>query len=114
MGLLFAAAPLAEYFHARHVYAGDVAGVNQLGANLKAAKQSFARASTAADSARLASDIKEREFYFGQRAYHLSYQKAHVDNAWKLGSLSTILIAAGFGMIAVAAVQLRRGPRPTA
>ena len=92
----------------RRSHEADLRGIANLRRMLDSTRAALAVAPSAADSARLAAEITEREFYIGRRAFHVPLRQESQDRRWKATGMGTIWVAAGAAFIILGVVLLRR------
>ena len=97
----------------RENHEADVRGVERLSAMLDSTRLALAAAGSGPDSARLAAEVKEREYYFGRRAYHLGRQES-IDAWWTVRGPGSWLVGIGALCLVIAAVTARRSGRASA
>ena len=106
-GALLIAAAVAVDRNQRTGHAEDLRGIATLRRVLDSTRTALAAAPTAADSARIAEEVKEREYFLGGREFHVPHRQEGLDAFWKPTGHGTIFVAAGGAFIILGLVLLR-------
>lgn len=107
LGALFIAGTVALDRKNRRDHAADLSGISNLRRALDSTRAALAVAPTAADSTRLAEQVKEREYYLGRREFHVPLRQEGLDGFWQKTGSGTILVGTGIVLIILGAVSLR-------
>ncbi len=93
--------------------ADDVRGVARLRQLLDSTRGALASATTAADSARIGREVREREFYWGRRSFHIAPRQETIDGWWTLkGQGAQLALLGALCIVAGGALLMRRRTRP--
>lgn len=111
LGLIAIVGPIAVYIYQRQVYEQDVQAVNRLGEELDSTGAALAGATTPADSARLADDIRAREYWLGRHQYHVPRRQTELERWWRPTGPGTLTVAVGLVLVAISVALLRRHKR---
>ncbi len=95
LGLTLVAAPITAYLYLRRVHEQDVQGISALRDRLESVRAELASATTAADSAGLLREIREREYFLGRRQFHVPLREAQLAGWWRPTSIGTLAVAFG-------------------
>lgn len=108
LGLLLVGGTVWWNVGKRRLQAHDVQSIAQLRHSLDSARATLATMTTAADSARLAEQLRESEFWIEQRAFHVPSQQESLDGWWALTGPGTIAVTIGGALLVLGAAGLRR------
>lgn len=109
LGSLAVLVPIALHVYQRQLQERDVREVAQLRAAFDSTLTAMAAPTTAADSARLVGDVREREYWLGRREYHLIQRQAQLASWWRPMGFPAISVALGVVLFLVAVLVPRRG-----
>ena len=110
LGLAFIAGAVVTNVQQREVQRADMRDIAGLRAELDSVHIALARASSGADSARLAKSVADRTYILGRREFHVPSRQEAIDGWWNLRGPGTLLCVVGalFIALAVATPLLRR------
>lgn len=108
VGVLLIGGAVGAHAYTRRELTRDMDGIKQLGALLTQVQHERDRATSAADSTRLAANIKERQYFLGRRSYHVPFTQARLERWGTPTGPGTILITLGGALIALGVYHLRR------
>lgn len=114
LGVTLAALSVIVHLNLKHDAAKDLRGIAALRRTLDTTRVALASAANSTDSARIATQIAEREYYLGRREFHLPLRQATLDGWWRRTGPGTLLLAAGGVLIAIAGWLFRRDSRGSA
>ena len=86
----------------------DITSLRQLRHSLDSARATLATMTTAADSARLAEQLRESEEGISYRAFHVPSQQDSLDRWWTVTGPGTIAVAVGVVLIGAGLFGLRQ------
>ena len=114
LGAVTVAAPIVIYGYLRHVHEEDVEGISRLREELDSTRAVLALATTAADSARLADDVRTREYWYDRLQFHVPLREERLAGWWKPTGFGTLTVTFGMLLIVIGLMALRRRKRGVA
>ncbi len=108
LGLMAIVAPITLYIYQRQVHEQDVQSINGLRDQLDSTRAAHAAATTTADSARLADDIRDREYWLSRREYHVPQSQAQLGGWWRPTGFATLTVTLGAVLVVVGLVLMQR------
>jgi len=108
VGIVLIVAPIGVYVHGRRVQEKDLADVARMQARLDSVRAALDAAPTAADSARITEVVRELEYGFGRRTYHIPKQQAALDRWWRPTGVAMRMMVPGALLLVIGLALLRR------